>query len=310
MINYLKNKFIVILLFALLINNSKSYSTEPGFEFLRNEVGARPAALAGAFVGIEGDLNSIFYNPAGISTIRYKVGTITYTDHLLDINAGVLGYAQPIFNKGVIGIGINYINYGEFEGRDEYSNETGTFGAYDYSIILSYADEIFKNVKTGISGKFINSKIENYSANAFAFDLGVIYRIEKYDLNIGFSFMNVGSTTKAFINTKESLPSHIKGGVSKKLAHLPVILCGEIRMFDDSKFQYLGGGEIIFNEKIKGRLGYNSSGRDQHFGITDDTYAGFSAGLGFVWNRFYLDYSFSSMGGIGNQNKFTITREF
>jgi len=72
----------------------------------------------------------------------------------------------------------------------------------------------------------------------------------------------------------------------------------------------LGGGEIIFNDKIRGRLGYNSNGTDQHFGITDDTFAGFSLGLGFIWNKFNFDYSLSSLGGIGNQNRFTITREF
>jgi len=307
---YLKNKYAIALLFILLIGQSETYSSEPGFEFLRNEVGARPAALAGAFVGIEGDLNALFYNPAGLAAIKKKVGTFTYINHLLDINAGVFGYAQPLLNKGVIGIGINYVNYGEFDGRDKDGLEMGTFGAYDFSLNLGYSDEIFKDVKAGISGKFINSKIENYSARAFAVDFGIIYRVEKHDLTIGFSFVNIGSTTKAFIDTKETLPSHIKGGFSKRLAHLPVILCGEIRRFQDNKFQYLGGGEILFNDRIKGRLGYNSNGRDQHFGITDDTYAGMSFGLGFVWSKFNIDYSFSSMGGIGNQNRFTITREF
>ena len=175
---------------------------------------------------------------------------------------------------------------------------------------LNYAEGIYDNLKTGISVKFINSKIENYSASAVAFDLGVIYTFTKHNLNIGFSILNIGSITKAFIETKESLPSQIKGGFSKKLAHLPLILNAEIRRFDDNKFQYLGGGEILFNEKITGRFGYNSNGNDQHFGITDDSFAGFSLGLGFAWQKFILDYSLSSMGGIGNQNRFTITREF
>lgn len=301
---------ITIITLVLLFIDSRTYSAEPGFEFLRNEVGARPAALGGAFVGIEGDLNSIFYNPAGIASIKNKTATFTYINHLLDINAGVLGYTQPLLNKGVVGIGINYINYGDFDGRTEDGYQTGTFGAFDYAVTMSYAKGISNNVKAGISAKFINSKIENYSASAVALDLGIIYTVIKHGLNIGFSFINIGSATKAFIETKESLPSQIKGGISKKLAHLPLILNAEIRRFSDNKFQYLGGGEIIFNDKIKGRFGYNSNGKDQHFGITDDTFAGFSLGLGFAWQKFNIDYSFSSMGGIGNQNRFTITRIF
>ncbi|MFC1563020.1 PorV/PorQ family protein [candidate division KSB1 bacterium] len=307
---YFKIEVIILLFLILFFVNGKDFSAEPGFEFLMNEVGARPAALAGAFVGIEGDLNSIFYNPAGIATLKNKTGTITYLNHLLDINAGVVGYAQPVLNRGVLGIGINYLNYGDLEGRTEEGFETGTFGAYDYAVTLSYADKVFNNIKAGISAKFINSKIENYSASAVALDLGFIYRIEKHKANIGFSLINIGSSTKAFIETKESLPSQIKGGFSKELAHLPVILSIEIRRFNDNKFQYLGGGEIIFNDKIKGRFGYNSNGKDQHFGITDDTFAGFSLGLGFAWREFNLDYAFSSMGGIGSQNRFTLTREF
>ncbi len=310
MIRYSNIKVIITLFLILISANNKNYSAEPGFEFLRNEVGARPAALAGAFVAIEGDLNSIFYNPAGIASINNKTGTFTYINHLLDINAGVLGYAQPVLNKGVIGIGINYLNYGDLEGRTEEGLETGTFGAYDYVLILSYADEVLSNIKTGLSIKIINSKIESYSAGAFAMDVGILYKIQKHNLNIGFSIINIGSTTKAFIETKENLPSHIKGGISKKLAHLPLLITTEIRRFSGGDFQYLGGGEIIFNDKIKGRFGYNSNGTDQHFGITDDTFAGFSLGLGFIWNRFNFDYSLSSLGGIGNQNRFTITREF
>jgi hypothetical protein len=305
MIKYFK--FLVLLFLFISCN---IYSSEPGFEFLRSEVGARPAALGGAFVGVDGDINSLFYNPAGLASIKNKIGTFTYINHILDINAGIFGYAQPLLDKGVVGIGINYINYGELEGRNENGLPLGNFNAYDYSLILSYSNEIFANVKAGVNGKFINSKIENYSATAYALDLGFIYRIEKHDLNIGFSFMNIGNNTKAFINTKESLPSHIKAGVSKRLAHLPVLLCGEIRRFRGGTFQYLGGGEIIFNKRIKGRVGYNSNGKDQHFGITDDTYAGMSFGMGFELSSFNIDYAFSSMGGIGNQNRFTITKEF
>ena len=73
MIKYLKVKDVIAIFLVLLFINSKSYSSDPGFEFLRNEVGARPAALAGAFVGIEGDLNSIFYNPAGIALEKLGV---------------------------------------------------------------------------------------------------------------------------------------------------------------------------------------------------------------------------------------------
>ncbi|MFC1558760.1 PorV/PorQ family protein [candidate division KSB1 bacterium] len=306
----IKKRIIIILIFFLFTGINNSFSKDPGFEFLRTELGARPAGLAGAFVAVDGDLNGLFYNPAGLASIPEKVGTFTYINHLMDINAGVVGYAHPLAKKGVIAVGIHYFNYGDFEGKDTQGNDTGVFGANDFSMTLSYSLQVKDNTKAGVSGKFINSNIENYSARAFAIDLGVIHTIEKHKLNIGLSLINIGSATKGFIETKESLPSQIKAGISKELAHLPIMLSAEIRRFSDNNFQYAGGGEISLHKKVKARLGYNSEGQDQHFGITDDSYAGFSFGLGLEWSKFILDYSISSMGGIGNLNRFTITRTF
>ena len=58
-----------------------SFVTQPSiaetntvFSFLRNDVSPRAAGLAGSFVTVTGDPNSIFYNPAALSTLETPMG--------------------------------------------------------------------------------------------------------------------------------------------------------------------------------------------------------------------------------------------
>jgi len=298
---------IVLLLFLFLGKCPDIlYSADPSFEFLRMEVSAKAAGMAGAYVSIEKDVHALFYNPAGIATINNPTGALSYMDGVLDFKIGSAAFVYPIGNKGIGGLSINYINYGDFEGKDRFGNDTGTFNARDYFVALSYATSLSNRIFTGVTGRYISSKIAGYGAAALTVDAGILYVIPKHDLNIGFTISNIGQAISAYIETKEKVPTHIKAGLSKKLAYLPAVLSLEIRQFFHNEFQVAGGGEIKFNERFFGRLGYNSIGRDQKIGISGYRFSGFSFGLGFLFRQIEIDYSFSSLGTIGNQNRITI----
>ncbi len=100
-------KRITGLAFAILVICS-SYLTHAGdknstYAFLRIDNGARSAALAGSFVSIPGDPVTIFYNPAGLGTLRSNEASFGYLKHFLDINSGYAAYGQP-FRIAVQGI--------------------------------------------------------------------------------------------------------------------------------------------------------------------------------------------------------------
>lgn len=308
-------RFLLILVFGLygLFNSSRAGASSgtAGYEFLRTHLGARPAAMAGAFVSISGDIHAIYFNPAGLASIGNSWASATYLNHVLDLNSGFVAYTQPIRRIGQLGIGINYMNYGDFEQTDERGNRQGTFGAGSFAIQSSLGRAVNKNLMAGISAKLIYASIDQYTATAIALDLGLIYKLPFIeDMNVGLGVFNAGTTIDAFMDHKDPLPLNFVIGISKKLAHLPLEYCVTANKYIDDDIQFNVGGEFTLSEGVYLRLGYNSLGRDMKIGADEDQLAGISLGMGFQWHQMSFDYGLSSFGAIGYLNRATFSYRF
>jgi len=281
-----------------------------GYEFLRTPVGARPAALGGAFIAVPKDVCNIYYNPAGLAEISNRSLTASYLNHLLDFQSGFFAYGQPFEHIGVVGAGIYYIDYGKFTKADEYGNELGTFGAGSLSATLTTARLLTPQLLAGISIKWVYSKIAQYSSDAFAFDVGLIYHTSVQDLDVGAGIFNIGWVRSPFIHTKEDLPLNFRVGFAKRLAHLPLLLSGEVYKYLNEDYNFAFGGEFTITPNLFLRFGYNSVGRAQKIDAPGDKHAGFSFGIGVDWHGYQFDYSLTSSGSIGSLNRFSVSRSF
>ncbi len=308
----MKQLLMILTAVCLLFSVIPLYAQDelPGYDFLRTDVSARAAGLGGAFTGVADDANSIFYNPAGIASATKRTGSFTYVDHIMDFKNGTVTYTHPLRPGLNLSMGIYYLDYGEFAGRDINGNDTGTFGANDYYVQAGAGYKYRDNIFLGFTGKFFSSKIESYSSTGIGFDAGALYMIKPGVTTAGIAIQNIGSVTSAFIESKDALPTVVKGGLTHKLAHLPLMLSLESRYYTYGKFYFAGGGEFSFSSRLKGRFGYNSNRDDMKLGADDDRLAGFSFGLGFNWKKFNIDYAFSSLGGIGSQNRITFAGSF
>ena len=301
----------IIIIFG--INVQVLWGAEPSsFHFLSTHVGARPSALAGAVVAHRGDIHGIYFNPAGLGAISQQVASATYLKHVLDFQSGFLGYAHPIRKRGVIAGAINYIDYGQFEERDESGQQIGTFNANTIVITGTYATQLMDSLLIGVSGKYIRSVIQAFTADAIAADVGLVYAVPYIDdLTVGVAVLNTGQALSAFVDDKERLPQKIIAGFSKKLAHLPLLLnVNGYKVSGDDDIQFAVGGEFNIAPGVNLRLGYDSIGRDQLVNSDLDRLAGISVGFGFARNEYQLDYAFSSMGQVGSLNRVTFTYRF
>ena len=83
-----------------------------------------------------------------------------------------------------------------------------------------------------------------------------------------------------------------------------------INKYIDDDVQFNVGGEFTISKGIFLRLGYNSLGRSQKIGGEGDQFAGVSAGFGFEWKQYFLDYGLSSYGAIGYLNRLSFSYKF
>ena len=66
-----------------------------GYNFLKIGVGARPAALGGAYAAVSGAVESSAWNPAGLRGVRDRAATVSLTRYLVETQAGFLGAVFP-----------------------------------------------------------------------------------------------------------------------------------------------------------------------------------------------------------------------
>ncbi len=280
-----------------------------GYDFLRTLVGARPAAMGGAFVGVSGDIHSVAYNPAGLADIQEKRGTVSYLNHLLDFNSGFLAYAQPL-SEGTAAISVNFIDFGTFDRRGEGNEDLGQFSSTGLSVAFSYARVVMPRLSLGATAKYIRFDIDSFTASAVAFDGGVDYQRPDLNLTVGLAVTNLGTTTSAFVDSKDDLPTTVQLGFSKTLEHLPVTISTALLKVRGDSPDFRVGGEITATEQLRLRVGYNSVGQDQKVDTSMDRLAGVSFGLGFKVNKFDIDYSLSSFGEVGALNRFSLVGRF
>ncbi|MCP5064045.1 MAG: PorV/PorQ family protein [Ignavibacteriae bacterium] len=167
-------------------------------QFLKIGTGARPMAMSGAYVALANDINSLYWNPSGISNIRQAAFSGAYTKWFADITHTFLGFVLPVGESASIGV------HGLFLTMDPIQVTTinqpkGTgefFEANDAAIGLTFAFKPVEFLSLGVTAKYIQQSIYNESASTFAFDFSSLLEIPYRGLKLGMHFSNIGGKLK------------------------------------------------------------------------------------------------------------------
>ena len=283
------------------------------FSFLRNEVGARAAALNGSFASMTNDPNLIFYNPGSLTTLSQPRASAGFLKHLLDVNGGYLSYARAVEGVGTVGGGIIYLDYGSFDETDESMNILGTFSARDIALVLGVGRPIDEVTSVGINLKLIYSSIGEYKSSGIAIDAGILYQIPAENITIGASVLTLGTQLKSYDGVKEPLPVDVKIGITKRPEHLPVLLNFDFHRLTDKQDKLLDhlssfsfGAEFLMTESVRLRVGYNNQQRKDLKLGTSPGLAGMSLGGGILIGDYVIDYAFNSYGKIGGLHRISV----
>ena len=197
-------KKLIIIVFALMftlsnlnaqVDKSTTKVATTAAQFLKIGVGARPIAMGGAYSAMQGDINSSYWNPAGISRIYGGEATFNHANWLADIKYDFFAATYDIPGLGTLGATIVSYNVPEEIVRT-YKNPEGdgrVFDAGAISIGLVYAQNLTDRFSIGISTKVIREWIWNESAMGLAVDIGTLYITPFNDLKIGASISNFGT---------------------------------------------------------------------------------------------------------------------
>ncbi len=289
-----------ILLFpaALLADTGES-----GGAVLAMPVGAAPAGMGEAYVSREGDIYSLHYNTTGISSIKDPQMSLLYQRGIAGDNFGALLFGMP-FDFGSLAAGVVYYNAGNITLIDLSAQERTVNAQQDFYFNIGYAREIIDNLSLGINAKFLHSTlVEEFSASAFGFDAGAVYRIslDEIPVNIGASVQNIGTPVQ-YIDEGDNLPILVRAGASASLKEMdvPLIVAADgIMLPADNSIKCNLGAEYSVGEMLALRAGYK-------LGYDAES---ITAGFGVMFDMFRLDYSFGFVSGLESTHKVSVFAE-
>ena len=299
------NSLLTIISFCLFIQIAYSQVSTTGLQFLQIGVGARACGMGEAFSSLSDDASGIYWNPAGIGMIDQKEFLVMHNEWLVGTRYEFLSGIIPFANLGSFGVAITYFSYGDIEARNELGHHLTDYTAYDFAFALSYSRRIINSLYGGLTGKIIQSKIENESGFGFAGDIGVLYRTPITSLQIGVSLQHLGTEIK-FIDDATKLPTTLRVGISYMLPLNMVSLIPAVDFLKeiDGDYRTNIGLEVNLMNRIAVRGGYKIG--PSHQGMT--------AGLGIIQEvslfHINIDYAYGGYGDLGMSHRISLGMAF
>ncbi len=334
--------FLYLTIFFL---GTAAYSQVGGksvYKFLNLVVSPRQAALGGKVLTIyDYDVNQANFNPAAINPEMDNRLAVNYGSYYGEVRYGTASYAYT-YDRHVqtFHAGVNYVNYGKFDGYDENGIATSSFTGSEIALSFGYAYNIpFTDFHLGASAKLISSSLESYNSFGGAIDLGCVYLDEDNDINYALVVRNFGMQFKPYDGMREPLPFEIMAGISQELSNVPIrwhltlenlqqwnvsfsnparaqnnIDGGstpeKVSFFNNALRHLIVGAELFPKKGFNIRLGYNFRRGEELRLLEQRNFSGISAGVGLKMGRLKFDYSYSRYSLGANTSLFGLSINF
>ncbi|MFV8344332.1 type IX secretion system protein PorQ [Flavobacterium sp. XS2P39] len=331
-----------LLLYSFCFICSVSYSQIGGkytYQFLNLITSPRQAALGGKVITIyDDDVNQAHFNPGTINTEMDNHLALNYGSYYKEVSYGTASYAYTYDRHlQTFQAGINYVNYGNFDGYDENGQPTASFTGSEIALSFGYAYTIPNTaIHIGANAKLISSNLESYSSFGGAIDIGALFIDEKNDVNWGLVIRNIGTQFTTYNGTNEKLPLEIIAGVSQELENVPIrwhltlenlqqwniafanperaesSIDGsstneKVTVINNALRHVIMGVELFPKKSFNIRLGYNFRRAEELRILEQRNFSGVSLGFGLKFNKLKFNYSYSRYSLAGNTSLFGLT---
>ncbi|MBT8269116.1 MAG: PorV/PorQ family protein [Bacteroidia bacterium] len=223
-------KHLPLLLFVcstlIFAQTTRKYSNE----FMNIGVDAAALGMANAVVAHSGDVNSGYWNPAGLVQLEDNQLALMHSSYFANIaNYNYAAYAMPLDERSAVGISL--IRFGvddildttqliDEQGNINYDN-INLFSAADYGLTVSYSRRLpVPGLNYGVNAKIIRRVIGDFASSwGFGLDLGVQFHT-KNSWFFGFMARDITTTFNAWAIDEDKL-SDIQNAVDGQNQEAP-----------------------------------------------------------------------------------------
>jgi len=170
----LKYKILLSVLFFPLLLTAQEFTSYSN-EFLTIGVDAAGLGMSKSVVASTNDVNSIYWNPAGLVGVKDFQGSLMHASYFAGIaNYNHASFAMPIDQQSALGISVirfgvddilNTTDLIDDDGNIDF-NKISLFSSADYAFNIAYARNlIFKDFKFGINAKVVRRIIGDFASS-------------------------------------------------------------------------------------------------------------------------------------------------
>lgn len=266
--------------------------------------GSRAIAMGGAFSAAGDDASALYYNPAALKLNQaptLMASHIQLFSGFSDATYDFLGLVYPTLGAGAFGVGILTAGTGAIRGFDEFSVETGEFSYRESQGILSYAFDVpwrFAGLfSVGTSVKILSQRVGEFADTGTGVDLGLLYRQNWIEgLILGVNLQDIAGASTKLVSESDKVYRTLMLGLGYRRAFSAgsaLTLAVQMDMPEKADRAFRAGAEYSHKRMLSIRLGYDS---DQ-----------ITAGVGFGWRGYTVDYGYFSRQEAGSSHPMTVT---
>ncbi len=274
-------------------------------------IGARGTAMGGGLAANTQGVESMVWNPAGLTSGSQHEVFADYTSLYEDMNAAAVGYScqMPWISLGAL---ISYFGYGAIErfDLDAYNNPIRTNQSIEpFSLIaeLGAAKSLSPALSLGVSTKFMQEDLVDKKFYFLAWDLGLQVVTGLEGLRVGAAVKNLGQ--KKFAEFFLPLLTQIGAEYKIPLGFFQpdeLVLALDGILPQDQPLQGALGLEYTLLELVSIRAGYHTGDAR----MTGSFLTGFSLGMGIKFMEYSLHYAYSPDALIGDGHRISLVAQF
>ncbi|WHT38160.1 PorV/PorQ family protein [Myroides sp. mNGS23_01] len=210
----MKKLTVCTLLFCIGIAAHAQKARKYSNEFLNIGVDAVAMGMANSVVSSSGDVNSVYWNPAGLMQLEEQQVALMHASYFANIaQYDYAAFAMPLDERSALGISIIRFGVDDIMNTTELIDQHGNidynrislFSAADYAFVLSYArNTAIPGLTYGVNAKVVRRVIGKFANSwGFGFDAGVQYKTNS-DWMFGVMARDITTTYNMWnINKKE-----------------------------------------------------------------------------------------------------------
>jgi hypothetical protein len=295
------------------LNCGRAHASAEADAFALNGVGARPGGMGGAFIGLSDDIESVYYNPAGLGNLTQSGATAMYQTPSLETSRGFLAankaWDHPVV-PGSVALGWLRLQSKNIELTSAEEDILGSDTLANDLLMLGVGIRPFEHISIGASVKYFRFSFDGFNESGVGLDMGMhahygVFRVGAALTDLDGTRLSGDSVVSGAPDASDKVPMRFRPGVAVVLEK-PLSIPIDLNFVADEMLKMQGpqetrlstGLEIwTFEKRAALRTGYQQA-------------SGPTLGLGVRVGKLQVDYSYLFSLHLQDENRLGLTFHF